>query len=386
MPLPRSSSDRVAAPPGPRHGTIRVVASLVALALAGMGAAAASATEGAGGGAAQRPGLSPSWTVDDEQTFLVSPETGPTSPNRTDLRWQVHGTDLGSSFGYRGRTYFVFGDTFGAPAANPFFSVPHEDWRSNVMAFSSDSDPADGVTFDDMITDRPGHAAELLSSLKDPGVEQTVIPTYGVAVDDRMFLHYMSVREFGEPGHWTLNYSGLAYSDDGGQTWEKNSGVRWPGDSNFGQVAFVEHGAYVYLFGIPGGRYGGIQMARVPAGSMLDQSAYRYLDGTTWVTDPGAATTVMAGPVGELSVRWSSYYRAWMMMYLVDDKGLVVIRSAPELTGPWSTPRTVVTSAAYPALYAPYLLPRWNSGPDIYFTMSQFGPYNMSLMHTRLAN
>lgn len=38
----------------------------------------------------------------------------------------------------------------------------------------------------------------------------------------------------------------------------------------------------------------------------------------------------------------------------------------------------------YPALYAPFLLPRWNDGPEVSFTMSQFGPYEVYLMQTSL--
>ena len=97
----------------------------------------------------------------------------------------------------------------------------------------------------------------------------------------RMFLDYMSVHQWGAPGHWTLNYSGMAYSDDGGQNWVKSSAI-WPGNSNFGQVAMVPQGSYVYLFGIPGGRYGALQLARVAATSMLNISAYQYWNGLTW--------------------------------------------------------------------------------------------------------
>lgn len=73
----------------------------------------------------------------------------------------------------------------------------------------------------------------------------------------------MSVHEFGPPGQWSLNHSGLAYSDDNGLTWTKSPDAVWPGDSNFGQVAFVKSGEEVYLFGIPGGRFGHAELARV---------------------------------------------------------------------------------------------------------------------------
>jgi hypothetical protein len=107
------------------------------------------------------------------------------SVNPTAEEYGVHGTDLGHTFLAGDVLYMIFGDTFGPNRT---------DWRSNVAAIiTTDADPSDGLTFDRMITDRPGHAKELLSSRKIDGDEITVIPTYGVAVGDRLFLHYMSV-------------------------------------------------------------------------------------------------------------------------------------------------------------------------------------------------
>lgn len=312
-------------------------------------------------------------------------EDGEPSLNDTGTRWDVYGADLGHQFLYRGRMAMVFGDTFGSPAAADFFSVPHSDYRSNTMAWiEPPANPEAGLLFTSMVTDRPGHAKELLSSLKVPGQEQTVIPTYGVAVGDRLYLHYMSVQEFGAPGHWTLNYSGFGYSDDGGQNWTKDTTDVWPGDSNFGQVAIVDHLGRLYFFGIPGGRYGGVQLARTYPGAVLRLDQYEYWDGARWQSDRLQAQTIVPAPVGELSVRWNSYYQKWLMAYLNDPLGEIWLRTAPALTGPWSSPQVVTTSASYPQLYAPYITPLWNDGPDIYFTMSLFGPYAVWLFKTRL--
>ena len=73
------------------------------------------------------------------------------------------------------------------------------------------------------------------------------------------------------------------------------------------------------------------------------------------------------------------------MMDLNEDTYAVVLRTADCLTGPWDEELTVVTGADYPQLYAPYLLSGWDVGPDLYFTMSLFGPYNVALMRTSLA-
>lgn len=311
-------------------------------------------------------------------TRVVAVLTGADSINDTAARYGVNGTDLGHTFEHDGAIYMVFGDTFGRHKG---------DWRSNVAAIITDDDPSDGLTFDRMIEDRPEHAKVLVAQYMVEGPEITIIPTYGVSIGDRIVLHYMAVSKWGAPGHWDLNQSGLAYSDDDGQIWTVDPDATWPGDSNFGQVAIVPMDDYLYFFGIPGGRFGGVQLARVAPDQILEMSAYAYWDGNSWAPgEASAAQTIVPAPVGELSVRWNSHYGKWVMMYLNENKYAIVLRTADCLTGPWSEELTVVTGQEYPQLYAPFMLPKWNDGPEIYFTMSLFGPYNVSLMQTSLTN
>lgn len=206
-----------------------------------------------------------------------------------------------------------------------------------------------------------------------------------VRIEARAEPRQGSGEAFGAPGHWTLNYSGFGYSGDGGRNWTKDTTDVWPGDSNFGQVAIVEAPGYLYFFGIPGGRYGGVQLARTRSSDVLNLDRYQYWDGGGWQSDMSQATTIVDAPVGELSVRWNSHYRKWLMAYLNDPLGQIWLRTSSALTGPWSAPQVVTTSASYPQLYAPYITPLWNDGPDIFFTMSLFGPYAVWLFRTRLA-
>lgn len=347
--------------------TIRT-ASVALLALVPMTVSASDAT----------PIASPQGTPvsDALPVEMVAQLTGYGGINDTVADYGVYGTDLGHTFVAGDELYMIFGDTFAANGS---------DWRSSAAAVITDDDPGDGLTFERMITDRDGHAAELIPSKKIDFDEITVIPTYGVAVGDRLFLHYMSVRHWGAPGHWELGSSGWAYSDDAGQTWTKDELAVWPGDSNFGQVAIEEHDGYLYIFGIPGGRFGGVHLARVEPEHLLSIDTYAYWTGSDWTAgDPAAAGTIVPAPVGELSVRWSSYYGAWVMMYLNENRYAIVLRTADEITGPWSEDRVVATGVEYPALYAPYQFPKWNDGPEIYFTMSMFGPYQVYLMKTSL--
>jgi hypothetical protein len=71
------------------------------------------------------------------------------------------------------------------------------------------------------------------------------------------------------------------------------------------------------------------------------------------------------------------------MMYLDEGRSAIVLRTAPRLTGPWGAEEVVTTAARYPQLYAPYMLPL-QTGSDVYFTMSQFGEYQVYLMKLRL--
>ncbi len=244
------------------------------------------------------------------------------------------------------------------------------------------------MSFNDFVTDRPGHAKELLGSLKRDGVEMTKIPTGGVNVGGRNYLAYMSVRHFGDPGQWLTNYGGIAYSDDGGRSWVDVPSARRPNtpgfDEKFQMIAYARRDGLVYAFGTPNGRFGDASLARVPEQRLLDTSAYEYWTGTAWQSAASStAAPIVAGPVGELSVRYDETFRSWEMMYLDQSRQAIVVRLAPHPTGPWGAPITVATSNQYPNLYGGFLNPDSN-GANIYFTMTQYDSYNVSLMHAAL--
>ncbi len=96
----------------------------------------------------------------------------------------------------------------------------------------------------------------------------------------------MSIRKFTEPAHWITNYSGVAYSDDGGQTWKEAPGALRPNtpalDDKFQMIAYARRDGFVYAFGTPNGRFGHAHVARVPKQQLLDQSAYEYWTGKAW--------------------------------------------------------------------------------------------------------
>lgn len=364
-----------------RRRTAAAAASVIVLALVGCG----------GGGTVDLD-------TDPDKPFVldgisglteVAQLTGPAAINDTEAVG-VAGTDLGSMTTVGDRTWFFFGDTFGERAPGTVGGQGGQ-WRSNVAAWSTDDDPSDGIFFDGWVADGIGLAAPLIEGdhdANDGSGEVTKIPTAGFAIGDTIYVSYMSVSRWGEPGAWDANRSALIVSRDDGVSWEPVDGVEWPGDSNFIQFAAapVTDGGedWIYLWAIPSGRFGEVALMRVPAteDAVEDQSAYSYfagLDGEQprWSEDLGDAATVVEGTIGELSVMWSTYLERWIMTY--SDAGNAYIREGITPWGPWGEPIELVPGSEYPGLYGPYLEPRYVSddGRRIFFTLSLWDPYNV---------
>ncbi|MFC0680052.1 DUF4185 domain-containing protein [Lysobacter korlensis] len=312
--------------------------------------------------------------------------TGADAASATD-KYAVHGTDLGSMFQHDGKTWFVFGDTFGERPPG-FTGGGGSFWRSNTMGYTTDTDPSDGITLDGMILDEFGAAAELLPSKKVDNDEMTVIPTHGFAANGAMYLHWMSVRHWGDPGEWEVNDAGLAKSTDDGQSWKVLDEPRWDGESQFVQVspAPISEGGtdWTYFWGITHGRFGGASVMKVETSELERQDAYHYFTGTDaegrpkWGDSVDEAAIVVDDTVGELSVVWNEYLDRWIMTYLREGTG-VVMREGITPWGPWGEPLDVVPAADLPGLYAPYMAPHYtdDGGKTIYFALSVWDPYNV---------
>lgn len=320
---------------------------------------------------------------------LVGQVTGHGSANRTDIRWQVDGTDLGFMWETKpGEVAMVFGDTFGDGWEVGGVGGEDDDWRSNVLAYSTDRNLDDGLALDTMVQDSRCHAAELLGSRKIKNWETTTIPTSGFAIGDRQYLSYMSVNKWSRiPGLWWTNYGGLAYSDDNGRTWVKDQHAKWDnlfGLGRFQVAAMVPQGDYVYMFGTPNGRLGIIGLARVPKDEVLNKSAYQYWVGGTWA--PAAenqASPLVFGLASELSVRYDDESGQWQMVYLDPSRAAIVLRKSATPQGAWTEAQPLLSTADYPKSYGGFIHP-WSTAEDLYFTISAWDTYNVYLMHADL--
>ncbi len=315
--------------------------------------------------------------------------TGPGAVNDTDSV-AVAGTDLDSMLNVGDRTYFFFGDTFGVRDPDSI-GGQGENWRSNVVAWTTDAEPADGIAFDGWVVDEWGLAKEIAPGLHeaDGFGEVTKIPTYAFEVEGAIYAFFMSVRHWGDPGVWEANYAGLARSTDDGASWEVLEEPRWPGDGPFVQVSAAhvrEDGQeYVYLWGIPAGRFGGVSLMRVPANraAVENLSQYQYFSGAPdgrpeWSDAPSDAALVLDRAVGEFSVVHNEFLDRWLISYMADNQDAVVAEGLSPW-GPWGEPFTLTSQAETPGLYAPYLNPRYvaDGGRTVYFTLSIWGPYSV---------
>ena len=227
----------------------------------------------------------PPWITGEEGTVPVlrGPTqflqlvTGPTSPTESISRYGVAGTDLGIMWDNGDpvdpQVLMAFGDTMGD------CTVPGNQWRSNVLFRSSDRELSDGITIDSAAMGEDGLAKSIVPRSHLPG-EVTIIPTAGISVEGVQYLRFMSVANWGQPGYWTTNYSGLAYSTDNGENWSVvpelarpitdtvPAGEGAPATDPSWRAAqmssFLTADDHLYEYLTPSGRQGAAILARVP--------------------------------------------------------------------------------------------------------------------------
>ncbi|MET4611908.1 hypothetical protein ABIC28_002900 [Rhodococcus sp. PvR044] len=319
------------------------------------------------------------------RSSAIAQATGLLSPNRTQDA-NVLGTDLGIMWDNgNGEVLTAFGDSAGLGIPN-LMNGSLWSWRSNTLFRSADRNLADGMSFDSSPRDFLGQAKELIPSPKIPFVEISRIPTAGVAVDGVQYMSLMSVKNWGEPGQWDTNYSGLAFSTDNGENWTVAPETNRPataGNRNFQMSAFVKDGGFVYQYGTPPGRGGLVHLARVPEKQIRDLGAYEYWNGHEWKKgDPNAAAPIVFGGVAELSVQYNQFLGQYLML-TTDNFNSVVMRRSPSPTGPWGPPEVLLEARELPTAYGAYIHP-WSTGPDLYFLTTVHSNYNVLLMRTTL--
>lgn len=312
-------------------------------------------------------------------------------PNNTVSDWNVGGTDLGIIWEIQTGVYGIFfGDTYGYDfRPNPSAPGPNGgNWRSNVLAYSTDDSLDDGLFFDEMALDDKGNAREIIPGGKDVSGrgDWTSIPTAAIHANGMEYVHYFNMRNW---TGWVINYSGMYKSADKGLSWIKCTGVSFSPNSNFAQVGYFKRDGYVYMIGTQAGRNSCAKLARFLETDIENLANYEYWDASSsgWVKgDESKATILIDDKVGELSFIYNKTYKKWIIAYFNADRYNITMRVADEITGPWSEPYELANGNDYPQLYGSFFHPLSVEGDDLYFTMSMWMPYNVFLMRARLAD
>lgn len=312
------------------------------------------------------------------------------NPNQTHTNYNVGGTDLGIFWKMNdGSVGCFFGDTYGSDFRPTNEGGPNgNSWRSNVLAFSNDTDLTDGFTFSSMFVDTNGRTKTIIPSAHDTSGngDWTSIPTSAISVLGTEYVHYMNIRSWDAPGEWTTNFSSIYKSEDNGISWNSMPEVEFPSDSKFAQMSFAEKDGMIYMIGTRSGRTGPPYLARVRVDDFPNLSKFEYLGANQqWTLGAeSAALPIFTSPVGEISLIYHQDFEQWIVLYLNHFEGEIVMRNAKQIDGEWSEEQVVASGNTYPLLYGSYIHPKSVKGNDIFFSMSMWQPYNVFLMKITL--
>ena len=316
--------------------------------------------------------------------------------NNTLRDYDFGGTDLGIMWVTEpGQVGIFFGDTYGGSGQGPA-----ADWRSNVLAFSSDDNLDDGLTFDRMVT-YPGvdnFAKELIPKQINAN-SFTSIPTGAIRANGVDYCHYMNWIVGG--GFEDQYFAEIYKSTNGGETWTKCP-VKFSRDSKFFLVAFEKdpESDYIYMLGTygsgnPGANPGSssdaytyrgspVHLARIHETKMENQDEYEYWDGEKWVVgDESAAAVVLETYSGEASLMWHEKYKRWL--YTGTGQSMFFAQAA-DLRGPWYTDSNMPLPANGGwGCYATMFHKLFNKTDDIYMLISYWQYYDVWLIKHTLA-
>ena len=137
------------------------------------------------------------------------------------------------------------------------------------------------------------------------------------------------------------------------------------------------------MIGTQTGRDSNAKLARFHETDIENKTAYEYWNASTnqWIKgNENEATVLIEDKVGELSFIYNETHKKWIIAYFNADRYNITMRTAEDITGPWSEPYELANGREYAQLYGSYIHPFSVTGDNLYFTMSMWMPYNVFLM------
>ncbi len=265
--------------------------------------------------------------------------------------WAMVGQDGGQSIDLGGATLFVFSDTLVVPLT-ALAADPPCVFLANAAATGVGRGLREALEGLRYFCGDDGLPREIL-----PAAEQERAaglrfwPEHGVLVDGTVWLYYLGVQATDPSDIWGFRNlgAGLALLDPGSGTAEplrpRGDWRLWrptSDDLHFG-VQVVRRDDELYVFG---SQRRGVDVwgfvGRVPVGDVAEPAAYTYLrpgEGR-WVA--GLEHAGSLGPcASEYSVAFNAHLGRYLMVYVDAFTKELMLRSADDLAGPYSTPASL---------------------------------------------
>ena len=355
-------------------------------------------------------------------------ETGKKTPNLTAQRFGVYGIDLGISFNYDGKLYFLFGDTTrrGPLEGLPKSALPGTHYNEIETDY-------DAIAF--TTSDRAYEGVFLVFNSDPPIVEDisqltAETPIEGFSIGSEMYVFFAT--DMDNTKRILPKRTVLAKSTDGGYKFGNSLYTLSTNKFIHVSVQIVDNdkidglpkstGKGLLLWGTGKYRESDVYLAFLPLDEITNRSSISFFTGfeidsnkPSWSSEESLASPLFsANCVGELSIRWNYFLGKWIMLYNCDlcNTNGVIVRLADKPWGPWSTSKIVFDPAdghrrfihvqgqdnlvdeerddktnpydlGYP--YGPYQMTPYTTGikeryTKIYFTLSVWNPYQVLQM------
>lgn len=325
-----------------------------------------------------------------------------TVPGLHTPNWTVIGQDGGQSISLGDKYLFVFSDTLITSQLNTYSKkVPAAPYPTpfgnqgiflpNCAGVSSKKDLYQALSNLSYYTNGEGFLCPILETTPRERDQQLRFwPEHGILINDKVYLYYLGIQTIDPNSIWGFRNlgTGLAILDPGSgdcqRVFHQGDWCLWKvltDDFHFG-VQVIGQGDEIYIFAsVRDGLLSTARLARVHAAAISDPTTYEYLCAIE--PEPlWSKHITKAYDLGEcssdFSVSYNQYIQKYTMIYIDEYEKRIMLRTADNIWGPYSSPIKIISVPAKKSSELVYLgfehpIFRKNNGKTIYISYCQ--PY-----------